>query len=121
MRVGSGVAGAGLANMVSPLQARELGHAVASEWQQPRTFAQLDALDDAPGVPDSFGGSVPTEFPRLASLSQPATLCYNNPATGRWHQLTEHWWPRVQPAVSLAELCEEALTKGPIFPINLFQ
>ena len=116
-RVGSTVAGAGLANMVSPLQARELGHAVASEWQAPRTFAQL-ALEGAPGLPDSFGRNVPTEFPRAASLTQPATLCYNHPATGRWHQVMEHWWPQTEPAATLAELCDEALAKGELPPLR---
>ena len=57
-RVRSTVAGAGLANMVSPLQARELGFAIASEWQAPRCWQApaLDVLAVSPGVPDSFGG-----------------------------------------------------------------
>ena len=116
-RVRSTVAGAGLANMVSPLQARELGFAIASEWQAPRCWQApaLDVLAVSPGVPDSFGGidgMVPTEFPRLSSPSQPATLCFSHPKTGRWHQLKRHWWPQVDPPATLSKLCEEALEKG---------
>ena len=79
-----------------PLQARELGYAIASEWQSPRPLGQLPELERAPRLPPGLAGGVPDDFPRLGSLAQPATLCYSHPASGRWHQLTDHWWPQVE-------------------------
>ena len=40
----------------------------------------LRPLAHAPSLPDSYAGNVPFDFPRLASLAQPATLCFIQPA-----------------------------------------
>ena len=114
MRASETLKATGLANMVSPLQAREMGHAIAAEWQAPRTTAQLESLVSMTTLPGSYGGQVPTSFPRAASLdlSQPATLCYNSVAKGTWHSIELQYWKPILPAKTLDDLCEEALNKG---------
>ena len=107
-------AAAGLANMVSPLQAREFGHAIAAEWQAPRDLPQLDALLHAPTLPESYGGHVPGSFPRTGSLTQHATLVFNCSSTGLWKYVSDHSWNVAAPAASLEQLCEEAVELGEI-------
>ena len=102
------------------MEARELGHSIASEWRAPRAYAHpsLRPLTHAPSLPDSYAGNVPFDFPRLASLAQPATLCFTRRATGRWHFVERRWWPRALPAATLGELCAEALRRGELEPLR---
>ena len=103
-----------LANMVSPLQARELGYAIASEWQDPRAISEIPSLLGAPEASSGSAGKTPKLFPRSRSstLAQPATLCFNHPMTGSWHGADQHYWKSSPPSASLRELCEEALRRG---------
>ena len=72
----------------------------------------LRPLAHAPSLPDSYAGNVPFDFPRLASLTQPATLCFT------WHFVERRWWPRALPAATLGELCAEALRRGELEPLR---
>ena len=89
--------------MVSPLQGRELGHAIASEWLSPRVVASIALIRDAPAIPYDYVESVPMEFP----VSHDGTLCYGR-SDGRWHRLPDRAWQKMQPAASLDVLCREA-------------
>lgn len=104
-----------LGNMVSPLQARELGYAIASEWLAPRKLADVSTLEGAPALrPDeTFGydSGVPTEFPRTRGEAE-ATLCFSSTSTGMWHRAVGRPFHRVGPAASLDVLCDEALRSG---------
>ena len=107
-------AAAALANMVSPLQARELGHAIGSEWQKPRAIADIPALDRAPEFSEHTGSSIPKCFPRSQSVasSQSATVCFNDPVTGTWRSVELHHWRTCAPVATLEHICTEAIERG---------
>ena len=98
-----------LGNMVSPLQARELGYAVASEWLDPRKLAAVTMLEGAQALPLEYQGNVPYEFPTARAE---ATLCFSSTASGRWHRITGRAFHRVGPTSTLDRLCDEALRRG---------
>ena len=52
-----------LANMVSPLQGRELGYAIAREWQAPRPMNDVEALADAELVGFQYSSTVASAPP----------------------------------------------------------
>ena len=80
------------------MQARELGHVLASEWRQPRSLSELPALDSAPTLTvEGASAWLPDEFPRgHHKPSHPATLCFTHPMSGRWHRLPESWFWQVE-------------------------
>ena len=106
-----------LGNMVSPLQARELGFAIAREWKEPRQLASVSMLANAPNLPLEYSGSVPYEFPTTRAE---ATLCFSSVASGRWHRITGRAFHRVGPAATLDQLCDEALRREEISHLTSF-
>ena len=98
-----------LGNMVSPLQARELGYAIASELLEPRRLGAISLLEGALALPLDYQGEVPNEFPTSRAE---ATLCFSSRSSRRWHRITGRAFQRVQPAATLDNLCDEALRCG---------
>ena len=113
----SNVKASALGNMVSPLQARELGNAIASEWLSPRHLADVAVLRDAPSLPQEYIDGIPFEFP-ISRSNHVATLCFNSNTTKRWHRIEHASWQRVQPSHTLDELCDEALARGKLKPVT---
>ena len=103
-----------LANMVSPVQARELGNAIAREWRCPRKLFDIPALKDAPGLSTEVAtvGGIPYEFPSGRSMTKHATLCFKSLSTGRWHQLQHAFWRIHPPEATLDQLVNEAISRG---------
>jgi hypothetical protein len=105
-----------LANMVSPLQARELGHAIAAEWLRGAAGSDepVPALAGALGLPWQFKGRNPAEFPVVHARAgnRAAHLCFR--ASGeRWKRIADgHEWLVRKSATSLPHLCQLALRKG---------
>ena len=92
--------------MVSPLQARELGYAIACEWSAPGPLLLDDTL---PMACHRGGTSAPDELPRSTRPSQPATLGFKGATTARWRRVHNKWWAAHVPDASLDTLCELAL------------
>lgn len=113
------VQGSALANMVSPLQAREVGHAIATEWTAPRRFRDVDCLRNCTRLPQLFRGRMPDEFPcnhARASLRGGALLCFSH-STGLWHRIAScHRWRSLRPASTLDELCALAMKRKQLKP-----
>ena len=117
---GTGVQASALANMVSPLQARELGFVIGSEWKEPRLFADVAALMGATRVPQLFRGKMPDEFPctksRYATGGGSVVLCFSH-CSGQWHRCGAGLSWRLAPATStLEELCVLAVKRKKIKP-----
>jgi len=110
-----------LANMVSPLMARELGAVLGSEWLQPRTARSLHVLRAAPSLRcDLDECGFPKSFPSSkAAVGKPATLVFNDRATGRWHQIAGREWHSTPPPVPLSELCREAVQREELRPLGI--
>ena len=97
--------------MVSPLQAREVGNAIATEWMAPRCFRDVDCLRKCTRLPQLFRGKMPDEFPcnhhnhARATLRGGALLCFSQ-SSGMWHRIAScHRWRSLRPASTLDELC----------------
>ena len=110
-----------LANMVSPLQGRELGLSIAIEWRAPRDMMGVPACAEAMKAANEAASIValrrrpiiPTEFacrhPRYGDAS--ATLAFNSKATGRWHSVQNQRFKVLPPLAPFAELCQLAHTR----------
>lgn len=111
-----------LANMVSPLQARELGHAIAAEWLRGDFVSNesVPALAGALGLPWQFKGRNPAEFPvvRARAGNKAAYVCFR--ASGeRWKRIADgNEWLVRESAMSLPHLCQLAVRKGKLKPFR---
>ena len=114
VKLGPATDGSALGNMVSPLQGRELGNAIASEWRRPRKLADVDVLRDAETLPLEVR-DVPTEFP---FSRKGVNLCFSSSHTRRWHRVAVGSWRRVAPARTLDQLCDDALANGKLHPMT---
>lgn len=95
-------------DMVSPLQARELGHAIASEWMNPRAVASVPTLCGAPPLPIlEYMGTVPIAFP-VSIREGSSMLCFSG-SNGKWHDVHDKQWIEVAPHATLESLCKEAI------------
>ena len=86
---GLNVQASALANMVSPLQARELGFVIGSEWREPRLVSAVPALENATRLPQLFRGRLPDEFPCTKSrysTGGSVVLCFSD-CVGQWHRV----------------------------------
>ena len=108
-----------LANMVSPLQARELGFVVGSEWREPRLFSAVPALENATRLPQLFRRRLPDEFPCTKSrysTGGSVVLCFSD-CVGQWHRVAPGLRWRVTAATStLDELLAEAVKRKKLKP-----
>ena len=101
-----------LANMVSPLLARDLGYAVASEWERPRPphseplLQRAELLSRHTSSRHRQRGGVPRSFPPSGGI------IFNRLATGTWHVLNSCSWRQKEPPIPLTELCDMALEVG---------
>ena len=116
---GTGVQASALANMVSPLQARELGFVIGSEWKEPRLLADVSALKNATRLPQVFRGNLPDEFPcskSRYSTGGSVVLCFSH-CSGQWHRVGVGLAWRLTPAIStLDELCAQAVKRKKLKP-----
>ena len=112
------VQGSALANMVSPLQAREVGHAIATEWTAPRRFRDIECLRNCTRLPQLFRGKMPDEFPcnHARATQRGALLCFSH-SSGLWHRMAScHRWRSLRPASTLDELCVLAVKRKQLKP-----
>ena len=116
---GLNVQASALANMVSPLQARELGFVIGSEWREPRLFSAVPALENATRLPQLFRGRLPDEFPCTKSrysTGGSVVLCFSD-CVGQWHRVGAGLRWRVTAATStLDELLAEAVKRKKLTP-----
>lgn len=109
-----------LANMVSPLQAYTLGHAIASEWIDPhhpgdgddilRSATLIYSRQNVGGVPDAFcllGDCGRGTFGFCNTLAS-----FSSRSSSRWFELRKPEWIRSRPEQTLHQLCTQALKRG---------
>lgn len=106
-----------LANMVSPLLARDVGYAIASEWERPRPAHSEPRLQRAQLLSSNTSrqrqrGGVPSSFP------QSGGLIFNRLESGTWHVLNRCSWRQKEPPIALEELCDMALKLGELRPLG---
>ena len=108
-----------LANMVSPLQARELGFVIGSEWREPRLFSGVAALENSTRLPQLFRGRLPDEFPCTKSrysTGGSVVLCFSD-CVGQWHRVGAGLKWRLTAATStLDELLAQAVKRKKLKP-----
>ena len=116
---GLNVQASALANMVSPLQARELGFVIGSEWREPRLFSAVATLENATRLPQLFRGRLPDEFPCTKSrysTGGSVVLCFND-CIGQWHRVGAGLSWRLTAATStLDELLAQAVKRKKLKP-----
>eukprot|EP00967_Tisochrysis_lutea_P104094 scaffold157719_cov30-Tisochrysis_lutea.AAC.1 len=105
-----------LANMVSPLQARELGYAIAMEWQSKanQSDEQASWMASATTLPWQYKGQNPDEYPRalIHAGQKAAHICFRSRGQ-KWKRLADGYeWLVRKNTINLAELCNIAVKKG---------
>ena len=116
---GLNVQASALANMVSPLQARELGFVIGSEWREPRLVSGVVALENATRLPQLFRGRLPDEFPCTKSrysTGGSVVLCFSD-CVAQWHRVGAGLRWRLTAATStLDELLAQAVKRKKLKP-----